>query len=270
MILKRFSLVGFLALSITLVGCSGAEDEPLTVPDVSGLPGDEARDLIEDAGLEPSLEATESSVWQPSNWEAESTEPEAGTVVEEEDEVIVNLIRPAEDEVADGSPTEAEEDADRQSEEDAEREAAEESERAEAEAEEERQTQEQVEQAEALEDQEREEQEGGGGDLGERITEEALRGFNVDSFTDLLTQDGYDVSLPPYYAISDIEGMSGSTVRVHVQEAMSDEEREQMGRWFFNMTCHEVPELDTVVVNDTSGLDSNHSAYEYMRMPGCD
>ncbi|WP_152539227.1 PASTA domain-containing protein [Nesterenkonia sp. AN1] len=275
MTLKNFSFVGIFALSITLVGCGGTEDEPLTVPDVFGLPGDEARDLIEAAGLEPSLEAAESSVWQPSNWEVESTDPEAGIEVEEEDEVIVNLIRPVADEDADASAQEAEEEADLQSAEDAEQEAAEETERAEAEAEEARQSREQAEQAEAAEEQEREDrvpeqQESDGGDLGERVTEAALRGFNVDSFTGLLSQDGYDLSLPPYYAISDIETMSDSTVRVHVQEAMFDEEREQMGRWFFNMTCREVPELDTVVVNDVSGQDSNHSAQEFMRMPGCD
>lgn len=272
MTLNRFPFAGIFVLSITLVGCGGAEDEPLTVPDVSGLPGDEARDLIEDFGLEPSLEATESSVWQPSNWEAESTDPAAGTEVEEEDEVIVNLIRPVDDEVADDSTTEAEEETDRQSAEDAEREAAEEADRAEAEAEEERQSQEEADAAAAQEHEDRvpEQPESDAGDFGERITAAALRGFNVDSFTNLLTQDGYDVSLPPYYAISDIEEMSDSTVRVHVQESMTDEEREQMGRWFFNMTCQEVPELDTVVVNDVSGLDSNHFAYEFPRMPGCE
>lgn len=278
MTLKNFSFVGIFVLSITLVGCGGTEDDPLTVPDVFGLPGDEARDLVEAAGLEPSLEAAESSVWQPSNWEVESTDPEAGVEVEEEDEVIVHLIRPVADEDADASAQGSEEEADLQAAEDAEQEAQEETERAEAEAEEARQSREQAEQAEqaeAAEEQEREDrvpeqQESDGGGLGERVTEEALRGFNVDSFTGLLSQDGYDLSLPPYYAISNIETMSDSTVRVHVQEAMFDEEREQMGRWFFNMTCQEVPELDTVVVNDVSGFDSNHFAHEFMRMPGCD
>lgn len=275
MTLKNFSFVGIFALSVTLVGCDGTEDEPLTVPDVLGLPGDEARDLIEAAGLEPSLEATESSVWQPSNWEVESTDPEVGIEVQEKDEVIVNLVRPVPHEGADGSAEEAEEEVDLQSADDAEPEAAEETERAEATAEEARELREQAEQADAAEEQEREDQapeqqESDGGDLGERVTEEALRGFNVESFAGLLSQDGYDLSLPPYYAISDIETMSSSTVRVHVQETMFDEEREQMGRWFFNMTCQEVPELDTVVVNDVSGLDSNHFAYEFMRMPGCE
>src|SRR5690606_19121625 len=116
-------------------------------------------------------------------------------------------------------------------------------------------SQEQAEQAETAEEQERkdrvaEQQESAAGDLGERVTEAALRGFNVDSFSELLAREEYDSTLPPYYAITDIEEMGGSTVRVHVQEAMVDEEREQMGRWFFNMTCYEVPDLDTVVVND--------------------
>lgn len=97
---KYLALTGILALSITLVGCDETEKEPLTVPDVVGLPGDEARDLIEEFDLETSLESAESSVWQPANWEVESTDPEAGTEVEEEDEVIVNLVRPAEDEEA--------------------------------------------------------------------------------------------------------------------------------------------------------------------------
>lgn len=98
MLKKSFALTGILALSIALVGCDESEDEPLTVPDVSGIPGDEARELIEEAGLEASLESEESSVWQPANWEAESTDPEAGAEVEEGDEVVVNVVRPAEDE----------------------------------------------------------------------------------------------------------------------------------------------------------------------------
>lgn len=100
------------ALALVVTGC-GEEAPPPTVPDVVGMAGDEARTAIEDEGFTVTFEAVESSVWQPANWEVESTEPGAGDELDEGGEVIAHLIRPegegetAADEEATEEPTEA-------------------------------------------------------------------------------------------------------------------------------------------------------------------
>ncbi|WP_261624626.1 PASTA domain-containing protein [Nesterenkonia marinintestina] len=72
------------------------EDAETTVevPDVVGLPGHEARDELEDAGFDVSLEAEESEVQNPANWEVESTDPEPGEDAQEGDTVTVTAVRP--------------------------------------------------------------------------------------------------------------------------------------------------------------------------------
>lgn len=69
-------------------------DATTSLPDVTGAPADEARDELEEMDLEVEFDAGDSSVWDASNWEVESTEPEAGTDVEEGDEVTLHVVRP--------------------------------------------------------------------------------------------------------------------------------------------------------------------------------
>lgn len=89
-------LIGIIGGVLTALGII---DEPETVdveiPDVVGLPGDEARDQIRDANLDPSSESEDGAVFNPANWEVESTDPEAGATLEEGEEVVLHMVRPA-------------------------------------------------------------------------------------------------------------------------------------------------------------------------------
>ena len=79
------------------------EDDQVEVPDVVGQTGDEAQDALEDAGFDADFHAEDSSVWSPANWEVEATEPVAGEMADEGVEVVVNVVRPEEDEDEDES-----------------------------------------------------------------------------------------------------------------------------------------------------------------------
>lgn len=208
-----------------------SETEQVSVPDVVGLAGDEARDMLEDSGLEADLIAEEGAVLMPSNWEVEGTDPTAGEDVETDFEVTVHLIRP-EDETPDTDDKD-EDDTDPE-----------------------------PEPAESPTEPEDD-------DIAERLEAEALVQFMVDDFTELLSQEYYDLTLPPFYAMHSFESIGSSTVRVHVQEEMTEAEEEQMARWFFNMTCQEVPELETLVVRDVGGVDSNFYAHRFPPTPYC-
>lgn len=66
------------------------------VPDVSGQVADDAREELRDLGFEVTYEADSGTVWDGSNWEAESTSPAAGELIEDEAEVTLNVVRPEE------------------------------------------------------------------------------------------------------------------------------------------------------------------------------
>lgn len=87
--------------------------------------------------------------------------------------------------------------------------------------------------------------------LGETVTQRLLDANAVDSFQSLNPES-------PGFWIADIETLNSGTVRVNVQTPLMDDERDMFARWVFNMACSDTPELDTVVINDTSGIDSNH------------
>lgn len=70
------------------------EDPGVEVPDVIGLPGDEAEEALEDAGFNVEFSAEDSSVVEPANWEVESTDPESGAEVDEGSEVTATVVRP--------------------------------------------------------------------------------------------------------------------------------------------------------------------------------
>lgn len=87
--------------------------------------------------------------------------------------------------------------------------------------------------------------------LAERVEQTAYEQAMIDSFQDMSMDS-------PAWAVTKIEDVSAGTVRVYVQLDQTDEEAELTARWFMNMTCGELPELDAVVVRDTSGVDRNH------------
>lgn len=61
------------------------------------------------------------------------------------------------------------------------------------------------------------------------------------------------------YPITGIEGLTSKSIRVHYQEALTDEEAEDVARAVtsFTMNSDGTEDLDTVVVRDTSGVDRN-------------
>ncbi|WP_313277742.1 hypothetical protein [Timonella senegalensis] len=63
-------------------------------------------------------------------------------------------------------------------------------------------------------------------------------------------------TVPAFY-ISEIEPMYTGTYRVHLQTEATSEDRETVARWVTTMGCADV-ELDTIVVRDTTGRDTNH------------
>lgn len=99
-------------------------------------------------------------------------------------------------------------------------------------------------------------------DLGEEVKEAALAAAAIDSFQALSSD-----SIAFY--IADFETVSTGTVRVYAQADFTDDEREDLARWVANMTCDPVPDLDTIVVRDTSGIDSNHRVSQVSLMPAC-
>lgn len=90
-----------------------------------------------------------------------------------------------------------------------------------------------------------------GTQLAEDVEAAILTNFGgVDSFQDL------DPSSQAY-AITEIEGVNSSTVRVHVQQDLDETGEEDLARMVFGLASVDVPDLDTVVIQDTSGVDAN-------------
>lgn len=69
-------------------------EDLVTIPDVSGMSADEARDQLEELDFEVELDGGEHSVWNASNWEVESGDPELGSEVKKGTEVTLNVSKP--------------------------------------------------------------------------------------------------------------------------------------------------------------------------------
>lgn len=94
-----------LAAGLTLAGCSSTTTErsaesatssssSAQAPNVVGMAGDEARDAIEDAGLEVEWDAGDDTVIMASNWTVESQSPAAGDGVNDGDTVTLTVSKP--------------------------------------------------------------------------------------------------------------------------------------------------------------------------------
>lgn len=95
-------------------GGSQSDDGRVEIPDVAGQAANEAREQLDELGLSVTYEAEDGTVFNGANWEAESTSPVSGEVVDGDSEVVLNVVRPEEAATDDetGSPEEeAEEDA---------------------------------------------------------------------------------------------------------------------------------------------------------------
>ena len=99
--------------------------------------------------------------------------------------------------------------------------------------------------------------------VAEQVEAAALTGNGVESF------QGLPATSPGFY-IAELEDMGAGTIRAHIQELLTDADRERTAHWLANMSCTDVPDLDTIVVRDTSGIDSNHYLREIEGLlPAC-
>lgn len=99
-------------------------------------------------------------------------------------------------------------------------------------------------------------------DLATDVQAALLAANGVDSFQAL------DATSPGFW-IASIETLNTSTVRVNFQTELTDEERGQYGDWVLNMACGTTADLSTVVVRDTSGIDSNRFLSDSPRPNAC-
>ena len=88
--------------------------------------------------------------------------------------------------------------------------------------------------------------------LAEDLEAALLESNVVDSFREL------QPTSPGYY-ISEIEAVTDTTARIYIQTELSDDESEQTARWIFNHGCTQV-DVETVVIQDTTGTDTNYYA----------
>lgn len=89
-----------------------------------------------------------------------------------------------------------------------------------------------------------------------------LEGNGVDSFQGL-------GATSPGYLISEIEDVSTGTIRVYLQDALTEAEQEDAAKWVINMSCTEAPGIDTVVTRDVSGIDQNNYTRSLEVLPAC-
>ncbi|OQJ47269.1 PASTA domain-containing protein [Clavibacter sepedonicus] len=88
--------------ALLLTGCSAAD--PISVPDVSGMTGTEAKNTLENAGFEVDLEADEGFVLDPANWEVVSQLPDAGDDAADGDTITLSVSKPEAEPVAEPTP----------------------------------------------------------------------------------------------------------------------------------------------------------------------
>lgn len=81
------------------------------------------------------------------------------------------------------------------------------------------------------------------------------------NFPDGITSDS------PLFAVTEIEDVSAGTIRVYVQENLTDDGREEVARHVFNLGAWDNTDLTVVVVRDASGIDSNHYRRDFPYLP---
>lgn len=81
---------------------------------------------------------------------------------------------------------------------------------------------------------------------------------------------GYGGTVPsssPLFAVTDVEDVSGGTIRVLVQQDLDDDGREEIARQVFNLGAFSNTVLTTVVVQAVDGRDSNHYRSDFPYLP---
>lgn len=95
------------------------------------------------------------------------------------------------------------------------------------------------------------------------------RSIAEEIYTALLSANGVDdlrsldAENPGFWMV-DFEDVTRDTVRVYVQAELTDDERDQFGRYVVTMTCTSIEgDLGTVVIRDTTGIDSNFFVHSH-------
>ena len=103
--MRRLGGIALLALALTITGCGSVTSTPgaaptasetaagVTVPDVTGMPGDEARDTLTGAGFV--VDWGGEVVLKPSNWIVEAQTPAAGDASAAGATVTLTVSKPA-------------------------------------------------------------------------------------------------------------------------------------------------------------------------------
>lgn len=81
---------------------------------------------------------------------------------------------------------------------------------------------------------------------------------------------GYGGTVPsssPLFAVTSVEDVSGGTIRVFVQQDLSELDREEIARQVFNLGAFNNTALQTVVVQGADGRDSNHYRSDFPYLP---
>lgn len=68
-------------------------EDLVTIPDVSGMSADEARDQLKELDFKVELDGGDKGVWAASNWEVESADPALGSEVKKGTEVTLNVTQ---------------------------------------------------------------------------------------------------------------------------------------------------------------------------------
>ncbi|WP_309132622.1 hypothetical protein [Brevibacterium sp.] len=86
-----------------------------------------------------------------------------------------------------------------------------------------------------------------------KLEKTVLDAAGVDKFSDMTPES-------PVYAVTKVEDVSTGTARVYVQDTLTDDQADDVARWFMNMGCgaDDSLEINTIVVRDVSGVDRNH------------
>lgn len=96
-----------------------------------------------------------------------------------------------------------------------------------------------------------------GRSIAEEIYAALLSANGVDDLRDLNAEN-------PGFWMVDFEDVTRDTVRVYVQAELTDDERDQFGRYVVTMTCTSIEgDLGTVVIRDTTGIDSNFFVHSH-------
>lgn len=103
-----------------------------------------------------------------------------------------------------------------------------------------------------------EQQEEANNSLAERVEQKFLENTGYESFSELRTDADWPADSKVRY-ITSFEDVSSGTVRMFVQDDITESEAKGVGRTVMGLVGRDLPELDWIVVRGTGGLDVNFS-----------